>query len=216
MDSNPWIHIPLDDYERHMSHRLVGQAALLNALTKKYLDAIKPEAVIFLGIAGGNGLEHIDNQATRSVYGIDINQDYLDTAFKRYKESIPTLQLLNLDITRHSESFCKSDLVWVALVLEYTGIDKALAFCSNNIRKEGHLVISIQSNNNKQTVSPTGIESVKKAGEIFSIVDPELLTSKISEYGYKLVGKEENMLPNGKSIITFHYVEGRNQSRGIS
>jgi predicted TPR repeat methyltransferase len=216
MDSNPWIHIPLDDYERHMSHRLVGQAALLNALTKKYLDAIKPEAVIFLGIAGGNGLEHIDNQVTRSVYGIDINQDYLDTAFKRYKESIPTLQLLHLDITRHSESICKADLIWAALVLEYTGIDKALAFCSNNIRKEGHLVISIQSNNNKQTVSPTGIESVKKAGEIFSIVDPELLTSKISEYGYKLVGKEENMLPNGKSIITFHYVEGRNQSRGIS
>ncbi len=65
MDSNPWLHIPLDDYEGHMSHHLVGQAALLNALTKKYLDAIKPEAVIFLGIAGGNGLEHIDNQVTQ-------------------------------------------------------------------------------------------------------------------------------------------------------
>jgi predicted TPR repeat methyltransferase len=210
MDSNPWLHIPLDDYEGHMSHHLVGQAALLNALTKKYLDAIKPEVCIFLGIAGGNGLEHIDNQVTQSVYGIDINQDYLDTASKRYKESIPTLQLVNLDITRHSESICKADLIWAALVLEYTGIDKALAFCSNNIRKEGHLVISIQSNNNKQTVSPTGIESVKKAGEIFSIVDPELLASKISENGYKLVGKEENMLPNGKSIITFHFVAGRN------
>ena len=89
MDSNPWLHIPLEDYERHMSHHLVGQSTLLNALTKKYLDAIKPEVVIFFGIAGGNGLEHIDNQITQSVYGIDINQDYLDTAYKRYKESIP-------------------------------------------------------------------------------------------------------------------------------
>ena len=216
MDSNPWLHIPLEDYELHMSHHLVGQSTLLNALTKKYLDAIKPEDVIFLGIAGGNGLEHIDNQITKSVFGIDINQDYLDTAYKRYKESIPTLQLVNLDITQHSESICKADLIWAALVLEYTGIDKALAFCSNNMRKEGHLVISIQSNNNKQTVSPTGIESVKKAGEIFSIVDPEKLTSKASDTGYKLMGKEENMLPNGKSIITFHFVVGRNQSRGIS
>jgi 2-polyprenyl-3-methyl-5-hydroxy-6-metoxy-1,4-benzoquinol methylase len=216
MESNPWLQIPLEDYERHMSHHLVGQSTLLNALTKKYLDAIKPEAVIFLGIAGGNGLEHIDNQITKTVFGIDINQDYLDTAYKRYKESIPTLQLVKQDITQHSESICRADLIWSALVLEYTGIDKALAFCSKNMRKEGNLVISIQSNNNKQTVSPTGIDSVKKAGEIFSIVDPEELLSKASDTGYKLMGKEENMLPNGKSIITFHFVVDRNQSRGIS
>jgi hypothetical protein len=123
---------------------------------------------------------------------------------------------VNLDITRHSESICKADIIWAALVLEYTGIDKAIAFFTNNMRKEGHLVISIQSNNNKQTVSPTGIESVKKAGEIFSIVDPEELLSKAVDAGYKLMGKEENMLPNGKSIITFHFVAGRNQPRGIS
>ena len=66
-----------------------GKPALLNALTKKYLDAIKPEAVIFLGIAGGNGLEHIDNQITKTVFGIDINQDYLNTTYKRYKDQHP-------------------------------------------------------------------------------------------------------------------------------
>jgi SAM-dependent methyltransferase len=206
MDGNPWLHIPLEDYERHMSHHLVGQSTLLNSLTKKYLDETKPETVIFLGIAGGNGLEHIDNNITQSVYGIDINQDYLDTAFKRYKHRIPSLQLMNLDIAQHSESICKVDFIWAALVLEYTRIDNALAFCTNNIRKEGHLVISIQSNNNKPSVSPTGIESIKKAGEIFSVVDPEELLSKAADSGYKLIGKEENILPNGKSIITFHFV----------
>jgi SAM-dependent methyltransferase len=205
-DSNPWVHIPLEDYERHMSHHMVGQAALLNALTKKYLEEIKPATVIFLGIAGGNGLEHIDNTITKSVYGIDINPDYLQTAFLRLKNSIPSLQLLNLDITTHSETIFRADLVWAALVLEYTGIDKALSFCTNNIRKGGHLIVSIQSNNNKPSVSPTGIESVKKAGEIFSLVEPDELLSKASEAGYSLIRKEENMLPNGKSIITFHFV----------
>jgi hypothetical protein len=206
MDGNPWLHIPLEDYERHMSHHLVAQSTLLNALTKKYLDEIKPETVIFLGIAGGNGLEHIDNKITQSVYGIDINQDYLDTAYKRYKHRIPSLQLLNLDITQHSESIYKTVFIWAALILEYTGIDNALAFCINNIRKAGDLVISIQSNNNIPSVSQTGIESIKKAGEIFSIVDPEELLSKAGEAGYKLIRKEENMLPNGKSIITYHFV----------
>ena len=206
MDSNPWLHIPLEDYELHMSHQMVGQSTLLNSLTKKYLDELKPETDIFLGIAGGNGLEHIDHKITKSVYGIDINPDYLDTAFKRYKDQIPSLQLLNLDITRHSESICKADFIWAALILEYTGIDNVLAFCKNNLYKDGHLIVSIQLNNNIPSVSPTGIESVKKAGEIFSFIEPEELIINTAENGFRLVNKEENILPNGKSIITFHFV----------
>jgi Zn-dependent alcohol dehydrogenase len=205
-DHNPWLNIPLEDYERHMSHHLVGQSVLLNSLTKKYLDEIKPETAVFLGIAGGNGLEHIDINITQRVIGIDINPDYLNTAFKRYSHAIKSLQLMNLDIVKNSESICKADFIWAALVLEFTGIDKALEFCTNNIRKDGHLIVSIQSNNNKQSISPTGIESIKKAGEIFSIVNPEMLLGKAAESGYRLIGKEENTLPNGKSIITFHFV----------
>jgi hypothetical protein len=140
-DINPWINIPLEDYERHMSHHTVGQSILLNSLTKIYLDETKPKTAVFLGIAGGNGLEHIDKNITQSVIGIDINQDYLDTVFIRYKHRISSLQLVNLDIVQNTESICKADFIWAALVLEYTGIDKALEFCRNNIRKGGHTVL---------------------------------------------------------------------------
>lgn len=143
-DTNPWLNIPLEDYERHMSHHMVGQLTLLNSLTKKYLDEIKPETAVFLGVAGGNGLEHINNSITRRVIGIDINQEYLDTALKRYEHAIPSLQLMNLDITKHAKSICRADFVWAALVLEYTGVNKAIEFCTNNIRKDGHLIVSIQ------------------------------------------------------------------------
>ncbi len=204
-DPNPWLVIPLEDYERHMSHHLVGQAILLNSLTKKYLNEIKPATAVFLGIAGGNGLEHIDKNITKAVYGIDINQDYLDTVFKRYKHAIGFLQLKNLDIVKNPETICRADFIWAALVLEYTGVDKGLEFCTNNIRKGGHMIVSIQSNNNNPSVSTTGIESVKKAGKLFSIVGPENLLGKTNETGYILIGKEENVLPNGKSIITFHF-----------
>ncbi len=204
-DDNPWVNIPLEDYERHMSHHMVGQSTLLNSLAKKYLDKIKPEMAIFLGIAGGNGLEHVDSSTTRNVIGIDINQKYLDTAFKRYNSSIPSLKLLNLDLSKHTESICKADFIWAALILEYSGMDKALEFCANNICNDGHLIVSIQSNNNTHTVSSTGIETIKKAGEIFSIIDPDKLFSKSLEKGFKLMEKEENILPNGKSIITFHF-----------
>jgi predicted TPR repeat methyltransferase len=206
MDSNPWLDIPLADYELHMAHQLVGQSMLLNDLTKKWLDEIKPETALFLGISGGNGLEHVDTKFTRTVYGIDINPEYLDAVFKRYKHRIPSLKLANLDIAKNSESICRADFVWAALVLEYTGIDKALEFCTNNMQKDGHLVVSIQSNNNKSSVSPTGIESVKKAGELFAIVEPESLLRKAAEKGFTLMGREENFLPSGKSIISFHFI----------
>ncbi len=71
---NIWNTIPLEDYERHMQHESVGQLQLLNNLTKKYLKKLSPEIVMFLGISGGNGLEHIDNNITSQVFGIDINQ----------------------------------------------------------------------------------------------------------------------------------------------
>lgn len=35
-------------------------------------------------IAGGNGLEHIDKKKYRKVYGIDINEDYLQKVSERY------------------------------------------------------------------------------------------------------------------------------------
>ena len=118
---------------------------------------------------------------------------YLDTASARCKQTIPSLQLINLDISKNTETICRADFVWAALVLEYTGIDNALAFSANNIRKDGHLVISIQSNNNIQSISPTGIETVKKAGEIFSIINPEELLGKAVEEGFRLMVKEENL-----------------------
>ncbi len=73
--SNIWNKIPLEDYEQHMQHESVAQLPLLNTLTKKYLERFNPRTVLFLGIAGGNGLEYINNSVTQQVLGIDVNQD---------------------------------------------------------------------------------------------------------------------------------------------
>lgn len=51
-ENNPWNEIPLQDYENHMSHNSVGQLSVLNSLTKKYLNSIKPQTCVFLGVAG--------------------------------------------------------------------------------------------------------------------------------------------------------------------
>jgi len=205
-NNNPWTQIPIADYEQHMSHSSVGQLSLLNSLTKKYLAKIKPATCLFMGIAGGNGLEHIDNDISKNVIGIDINQEYLDVCFKRYNDRIDFLQLLNLDITRNTNQICSADFIWAALVLEYAGIDKCLEFSKSNILPGGHFIATIQSNNNLQSVSPTGVESVKKAGLIFKTIDPEIMLVKAKEMGYTLIDDEVNQLPNGKTFLTFDFM----------
>ena len=204
--TSPWNEIPLEDYENHMSHNSVGQLEVLNLLTKKYLNKIKPNTCLFLGVAGGNGLEHIDNNITEKVIGIDINQDYLNKLNERYSEKIPDLELINFDITNEVKVLCNADFIWVALVLEYTGIDKSLEFSIKNLQQSGNLIVSIQSNNGVQSVSQSGIESVQKVGTIFQLIDPEILVSKAIKIGFNLVEIEESFFPNGKSLKTFHFI----------
>lgn len=57
---NPWEEIPLSDYENHMKLDSVMQLQTMNQMMKGQLNAYPVSSVIILGIAGGNGLEHID------------------------------------------------------------------------------------------------------------------------------------------------------------
>jgi hypothetical protein len=189
-----------------MSHPTVGQLELLSALTKKYFDITQPRSSMFLGVAGGNGLEQIDPVITKELIGIDINQHYLDTTVRRFQTRFDSFRTINLDITDNSNiTINKVELVWAALIVEYVGIENALTFSRNNLSDNGHLVITTQSNRGAKSVSPTGVESVKSLGPIFQSVDSDVLCQKAAVMDFTLVNKEENELPNGKSFFTFQF-----------
>jgi hypothetical protein len=203
---NAWNTIPLEDYELHMQHETVGQLQLLSNLTKKYLEKLNPETAMFLGIAGGNGLEHINNNVTNQVFGIDINQNYLDETKKRFKDKIPNLQLANIDIsTKTTEKIATANLIWAALIFEYVAADKCFEFINNNIQKNGFLVATIQENNGVSSISQTGIETIKSAGQIFRLISDSDLVSVADKFGFNKIDFEENVLPNGKSLKTYTF-----------
>lgn len=205
---NVWNKIPLEDYELHMQHESVGQLHLLNNLTKKYLEKLSPEIVLFLGIAGGNGLEHIDNNITSQVFGIDINQNYLDETKKRFKDQIPNLNLINIDISsRKTEKRTKANLIWAALIFEYVETDTCFEFINDNIQENGYLVVTIQENNGVSSVSQTGIETIKSAGQIFRLISESDLVSIADKFGFQKNDFEENILPNKKSLKTYTFVK---------
>ena len=204
---NIWNSIPLEDYEQHMLHETVGQLQLLNDLTKKYFGAIKPNTVLILGVAGGNGLEHIDNTITSKVIGIDINEKYLEKTAKRYKELLPELQLLNLDLSDNEDEITNADLIWSALILEYVNIEKCFKFISRNIKNNGHLIVTVQSNNGAKSVGRSGIESVKSVERIFRLVETDDILSVAQKFGFLKVSEEENFLPDKKSMKTYHFIK---------
>lgn len=53
-------------------------------MMKGQFDAYPVSSVVILGIAGGNGLEHIRKEKIEKVYGVDINSSYLDKVIIRY------------------------------------------------------------------------------------------------------------------------------------
>lgn len=57
--SNPWEEIDLNDYESHMSLASVYQLQAMNQMMKEQFYAYNVESMMILGVAGGNGLEHI-------------------------------------------------------------------------------------------------------------------------------------------------------------
>ena len=205
--NNIWNSIPLEDYEQHMLNETVGQLQLLNDLTKKYLGPIKPNTVLILGVAGGNGLEHIDNSITRKVIGIDINEKYLEETGKRYKELLPELQLLTMDLSDNENEIAKADLIWSALILEYVNIEMCFKFISRNIKNNGHLIVTIQSNNGALSVGRSGIESVKSVELIFRLVEPDDLKIVAEKFGFLKVSEEENFLPDKKSLKTYDFIK---------
>ena len=204
-NANAWNKIPLEDYEQHMGHREVAQSQLLNVLTKQYLQKYRPEKALFIGVSGGNGLEHIDVNQTKSVYGVDINSSYLRATQERYGDKIKQLVLVSTDISKSNQSLIKADFVWAALIFEYVDIQKGLEFIANNVDRFAKIIVTIQANNGNQSVSHTAIESIKSIKDIFKAVDREDLTIHAAKQGFVCMGTEENVLPNGKSLLTYEF-----------
>jgi len=110
LKTNPWEDILLEDYENHMKLENIRQLQTLNGIINEQLYRYAVSEVAILGIAGGNGLEHIDPARIKTVYGIDINQQYLDTCKKRFPELDDTL-VTKRWICRMMALFCRT-LTW--------------------------------------------------------------------------------------------------------
>jgi hypothetical protein len=198
--SNPWLAIPLEDYEAHMSSAGVQQLAVLADLFQYALDYCIPKSVAVLGIAGGNGLEHIDCTVTKGIVGVDINQRFLDVVRRRFG-TLPGIELHCCDLAQQNFSLAPVALVHAALVFEHAGLGLPLANALSLVAPGGFFSAVLQlPSENEEAVACTGYASMQTLKHDFALIDTGEFQRLLAEQEFQLVKQEHRPAPGGKAL----------------
>lgn len=202
---NPWEEISLETYEKHMSLDSVKQLQLMNRIMKSQFEDYPIDTIMILGIAGGNGLEHIDIKKYKNVYGVDINELYLQETQKRYSNLADILQCLHLDIVCETEKLPQSQLLVANLLIEYIGYD-AFVRAVNIINPEYiSCVIQINTDEEMWVSDSPYIHAFDGLDEIHHQMESDVLNEKMNSIGFKLILQDMTELPNSKALVRLDY-----------
>lgn len=203
---NPWEEINLNAYEAHMRLDSVFQIQTLNKMMKEQFYSYPVHSVMILGIAGGNGLEHIDTQIIHTVYGVDINKSYLDTCIKRYPDLQGTFCPIHTDLTQNTIKLPYADLVVANLIVEYIGYDCFQKVIKHTSPKYVSAIIQINTDTSFVSSSPY-LHAFDRLNEVHHQMEEASLVDAMKKIGYRKIAETDKDLPNGKKFarIDFTY-----------
>lgn len=202
--NNPWKEIELSDYENHMKLDSVKQLQAMNSMMKEQFDRYPIKSVMILGVAGGNGLEHIDTEKFRKVYGVDINSRYLKECEARYPDLADVLECLCIDLMDESIALPYADMVVANLLIEYIGY-QCFQNAINRIRP-AYVSCIIQINTDDSWVSDSPYLSVfDDLDRVHHQMEEKELADAMKCIGYSLTEQTEQSLPNGKKLVQLDF-----------
>ena len=202
---NPWEKIDLQSYEKHMKLTTIQQLQTLNLIMKDQIYRYNIKSLCILGIAGGNGLEHIQCDKIDKVYGVDVNDQYLSKCYERYYELSDTLSLIHADL---SDIECTTlpnvELVIANLLIEYIGID---IFIKHLLKLNiPYVSVVIQVNHKGTFVSSSPyIEALSCLEPIYHTIDQEELIINMFNNRYLCIYEERFRMPNKKELVRLDF-----------
>jgi len=202
---NPWEEISLSDYEKHMSLNSVRQLQSMNHAMKSQLEAYDVSTAMILGIAGGNGLEHVDKEKYHKVYGVDVNADYLKTTAARYENLSGVLECLHMDLINQRELLPGAELVIANLLVEYIGYDVFAAAVEKIGPQYVSCIIQINDDSRQWVSDSPYIHAFDGLEKVHCQMDEQELIRTMRGIGYALIVKETDTLPNGKSLVRLDF-----------
>ncbi len=201
---NPWETITLEDYENHMKLDSVRQLQGLNELMRSQLNAFPASSVMVLGVAGGNGLEHIRDGQFEKVYGVDVNAAYLEAAARRHPTLKGVLECLRIDLTEEPCRLPKADLVLANLLVEYIGYPCFQQVLRHVEPEYVSCVIQINAEQGWVSASPY-LHAFDVLEQVHCQVEAAALENAMQEIGYRAADTLEHRLPNGKKLLRMDF-----------
>ena len=202
---NPWEDISLSDYENHMSLDSVQQLQAMNSIMKEQFEAYPVDTAMVLGIAGGNGLEHVRKDKYQTVYGVDINSDYLKTVEERYSDLSGVLNCLKIDLINEADKLPDAKLVIANLLVEYIGYE-AFQMAMMRVRPLYiSCVIQINTDEACWVSDSPYLHAFDGLDSVHCQMEETALTHSLEQIGYRKIFSESNPLPNGKALVRIDF-----------
>jgi hypothetical protein len=204
---NPWLTIPLADYEGHMALPQVGQAQLLAEVFAAELHARSPSSVAVLGCAGGNGFERAPS-ALR-VVGVDVNADYVEAARARFAHRLPRLELHVADLERTELTLEPVDLVFAALLFEHVEPGEVLERIVAWLAPHGTLTTVLQlPSEHAAEITPSPFPSLMRLSPRLRLVAPERLAELAARSGLHALDERTVAATGGKRFAVQSFARG--------
>lgn len=203
--ANPWEEIRLDDYENHMSLDSVKQLQTMNSMMKDQFEAYPVSSAMVLGVAGGNGLEHVDPGKYKTLYGVDINEDYLRAVESRYADLSGVLKCLKTDLINESDKLPHADLVIANLLIEYIGYDVFKKAVKTVDPTYVSCVIQINTDSRQWVSDSPYLHAFDRLDEVHHQMEENKLETAMNEIGYSKILCQKEDLPNGKALVRMDF-----------
>ncbi len=202
--ANPWEEISLSDYENHMKLDSVMQLQNMNQMMKDQFNAYPVSSVVILGIAGGNGLEHIDKNKFKKIYGIDINKEYLKAVKERYSDISDILECIQLNLIEEANKLPRAELLVANLLIEYIGYDSFQKAVKQVQPRYVSCIIQINVDDSWVSDSPY-IHVFDGLDKVHHQMEENSLIQTMKDIGYKLIAQIERPLPNSKKLVQLDF-----------
>jgi trans-aconitate methyltransferase len=203
---NPWLDIPLAEYEGHMALPAVGQAKMLADELEFAVRQHAPKSIAVLGCAGGNGFDRLVGTGVERIAGIDINPAYVEAVRSRFHARIPGLELHVADIQRRLPELAPVDLLFAALILEYVDVPTTMSSLQTLCTPGGALVIILQAaSSSLEAVSPSPHKSMRLLSPAMRLLDQANVQNQAIAAGFSLASSRVVNLQSGKRFIVLSF-----------
>ena len=206
MPANPWLDIPLADYEGHMALPEIAQARMLADELENAVRQYEPSSLAIIGCAGGNGFERLIGKTVERIVGIDVNPAYVAAAQARFGAQLATLTLYVADIQNLLPNIMPVELIFAGLIFEYVDLRAAMQNLQRLCVRGGALVAVLQASNEEaKAISPSPYRSLQQLAPAMRLRDPEEVKDAAVEAGFAASTMRCLTLPSGKSFIVMSF-----------